>query len=112
MWLECSIEASNEAIFTVKDCIFGGGISKETPDRKGRYFKLNIEKRMADIIALSQITNNFSEEISKAINLLLIFTLDSINLTMKNAVRQPNLLWNLLHRIFRIFIPALQILCL
>lgn len=69
MWLECSIEASNEAIFTVKDCIFGGGISKETPDRKGRYFKLNIEKRMADIIALSQITNNFSEEISKAINL-------------------------------------------
>lgn len=69
MWLECSIGASNDAIFTVKDCIFGGGISKETPNRKGRYFKLNIEKRMADIIALSQTTNNFSEEISKAINL-------------------------------------------
>ena len=31
MWLECSIEASNEAIFTVKDCIFGGGISKRNP---------------------------------------------------------------------------------
>ena len=71
MWLECSTSAGaeNEAIFTVKDCVFGGGVSKETTDRAGRYFKLNIEKRMADIIALSNITDTFSEETTQIIKL-------------------------------------------
>ena len=71
MWLECSTSAGaeNEAIFTVKDCVFGGGVSKETTDRAGRYFKLNIEKRMADIIALSNITDTFSEEATQIIKL-------------------------------------------
>lgn len=60
MWLECTIstDAENEAVFTVKDCIFGGGVSKETTDRTGRYFKLNIEKRMTDIIALASSAFN------------------------------------------------------
>lgn len=71
MWLECSTSASaeNEAVFTVKDCVFGGGVSKETTDRTGRYFKLNIEKRMADIIALSNDTDTFSEEVTQVIKL-------------------------------------------
>lgn len=71
MWLECSTSAGaeNEAIFTVKDCVFGGGVSKETTDRAGRYFQLNIEKRMADIIALSNITDTFSEETTQIIKL-------------------------------------------
>lgn len=58
MWLECSTETETptEAIFIVKDCVFGGGVSKETTDRAGRYFKLDIEKRIADIIALSHKT--------------------------------------------------------
>lgn len=53
MWLECSMNAGaeNEAIFTVKDCVFGGGVSKETTDRTGRYFKLDIEKRMAIMVS-------------------------------------------------------------
>lgn len=56
MWLECtmSTDAENEAVFTVKDCIFGGGISKETTDRTGRYFKLNIEKQHDGHHRLSQ----------------------------------------------------------
>ncbi len=71
MWLECSTSAGaeNEAVFTVKDCVFGGGVSKETTDRTGRYFKLNIEKRMADIIALSNDTDTFSEEVTQVIKL-------------------------------------------
>ncbi len=71
MWLECSTStgAENEAVFTVKDCIFGGGVSKETTDRAGRYFKLNIERRMADIIALSNNTDIYSEEITRVIKL-------------------------------------------
>lgn len=71
MWLECtmSTDAENEAVFTVKDCIFGGGISKETTDRTGRYFKLNIEKRMTDIIALASNTDIYSEEIAQVIKL-------------------------------------------
>ena len=71
MWLECSTStgAENEAVFTVKDCIFGGGVSKETPDRAGRYFKLNIEKRMADIITLASNTDIYSEEITQVIKL-------------------------------------------
>lgn len=71
MWLECSTStgAENEAVFTVKDCIFGGGVSKETTDRAGRYFKLNIEKRMADIIALASNTDIYSEEITQVIKL-------------------------------------------
>ncbi|MCI6434991.1 MAG: AAA family ATPase [Clostridiales bacterium] len=71
MWLECStgVGTENEAVFTVKDCVFGGGVSKETTDRTGRYFKLNIEKRMADIIALSQNTDIFGEGINRVIKL-------------------------------------------
>lgn len=71
MWLECSTETETptEAIFIVKDCVFGGGVSKETTDRAGRYFKLNIEKRIADIIALSHKTDAFREEIAMAIKL-------------------------------------------
>lgn len=71
MWLECSTNAGaeNEAVFTVKDCVFGGGISKETTDRTGRYFKLDIEKRMTDIIALSDITDTFSEDTTRIIKL-------------------------------------------
>lgn len=71
MWLEYNSNtgAENEAIFTVKDCIFCGGVSKETADRTGRYFKLNIEKRMADIIALSNDTAIFSEEITQKVKL-------------------------------------------
>ena len=71
MWLECSTETETptEAIFIVKDCVFGGGVSKETTDRAGRYFKLDIEKRIADIIALSHKTDAFREEIAMAIKL-------------------------------------------
>lgn len=71
MWLECSTGANteNEAVFTVKDCVFCGGVNKETTDRTGRYFKLNIEKRMADIIALSNNTDIFGEEIKRVIKL-------------------------------------------
>lgn len=71
MWLEYNTNtgAENEVIFTVKDCIFCGGVSKETADRTGRYFKLNIEKRMADIIALSNDTAIFSEEITQKVKL-------------------------------------------
>ena len=71
MWLEYNSNtgAENEVIFTVKDCIFCGGVSKETADRTGRYFKLNIEKRMADIIALSNNTAIFSEEITQKVKL-------------------------------------------
>ncbi len=71
MWLECntSTGAENEVVFTVKDCIFGGGVSKESIDRTGRYFKLNIEKRMADIITLSNYTDIYSGEITQVIKL-------------------------------------------
>lgn len=71
MWLECSTETGtlNEVIFTVKDCVFGGGVSKETTDRAGRYFKLDVEKRIADIIDLFPKADVFSEEIATAINL-------------------------------------------
>ena len=71
MWLECSTNAGaeNEAVFTVKDCVFGGGISKETTDRTCRNYKLDIEKRMTDIIALSDITDTFSEDTTRIIKL-------------------------------------------
>ena len=71
MWLECSTEngTPNEAIFTVKDCVFGGGVSKETTDRQMRYFKLNIEQRITDIIDLSKKADILGEEIAETINL-------------------------------------------
>lgn len=71
MWLECSTssDAGNEIVFTVKDCVFGGGISKETTGRTGRYFKLDIEKRMADIVSLSCNTDVFNAEITQVIKL-------------------------------------------
>lgn len=71
MWLECTpdTQTPNGVLFTVKDCVFGGGESKESHDREGRYFKLNIDKRMSDIIELSFCADAFSEEVAAVIRL-------------------------------------------
>lgn len=71
MWLEYSNEneGQNEAVFVVKDCVFGGGVSKESTDRSGRFFKLDFDKRIADIISLSNNADAFGEEIANNIRL-------------------------------------------
>lgn len=69
MWLECCPNADNpnEVLFTVKDCVFCGGESKDSTDRTGRYFKLNFDKRIADIIELSNHLDAFDERIAAII---------------------------------------------
>ena len=65
MWLDCHpADNAGEIFLTIKDCIFGGGVSKDTPDRTGRYFQLDIEKRMADMVYLAQQANCLDEGVA------------------------------------------------
>ncbi len=98
MWLECSTEAGtpNEVIFTVKDCVFGGGVSKDSTDRTGRYFKLDVEKRIADIIDLAQNADIFREEIAEAIKLFADIYLGNRSFNYEECNQATNTLMELL----------------
>lgn len=64
MWLKCNINYSNEVELIPLDFVFAGGINKEQTDGIGRYFKLEIDSRIQDILKLSELEGVFSVEIS------------------------------------------------
>lgn len=69
MWLECSVDSANQnkILLEPKDLVFCGGISKDTGEDGGRYFSLDVSKRLSDIVDLSRKTDMFSESIASAI---------------------------------------------
>ena len=70
MWLECSVNSANQnkVLLQPKDLVFCGGINKDTSNEDGgRYFSLDVSKRLCDIVDLSQKTDMFSESIASAI---------------------------------------------
>jgi MoxR-like ATPase len=71
MWLKCNTdeEQPNEVKLIPVDLVFGGGTSKDTSERQCRYFCLDVNKRMLDIISLSNTENLFSAEISQTLKL-------------------------------------------
>ncbi len=71
MWLKCNTDTDtpNEVHLIVNDCVFAGGVNKESTDREGRYFKLNIEQRMQCIVNASQNLDVFDQPVASAIQL-------------------------------------------
>lgn len=70
MWLECGqkSEISKEVYLMPIDFVFCGGNSKESSGI-GRYFKLDAERRIADIISLSENTDRIPEAIRQYVKL-------------------------------------------
>lgn len=71
MWLTCdkALDGEKKVVFTIKDCIFAGGANKEGGDGTLRYFKLNFEARMAEIISLANIPDIFNKDISEVLKM-------------------------------------------
>lgn len=70
MWLECGkrSDISNEVYLMPIDYIYCGGSSKEGSGI-GRYFKLDAERRIADIISLCENTSRIPESIRQYVKL-------------------------------------------
>lgn len=69
MWLKCDIsDASKQVYLLPKDFVFCGGCNKDKQGN-GRYFKLEAEKRILDIISLSENAERLPEELGQYINL-------------------------------------------
>ena len=69
MWIE-SVSYRADTTYThltLADCVFAGGINKDTVDGQGRYFKLDYVKRINDILDLSRIEGIYPEQIASAI---------------------------------------------
>lgn len=68
MWLKCDIpDASKRVYLLPKDFVFCGGCNKDKQGN-GRYFKLEAEKRIQDIISLSENAERLPEELGQYIN--------------------------------------------
>lgn len=71
MWLKCNIDERqpNEVQLIPLDLVFGGGTKKDKSERSCRYFCLDVNKRILDIISLSNTEKLFSTEISQILKL-------------------------------------------
>ena len=71
MWLRCDTDTGDpdEVRLLVNDCVFGGGISKESAGRMGRYFKLDIAQRMRCIVSAAQNADIFDKPVASAVRL-------------------------------------------
>lgn len=68
MWLKCDIpDASKRVYLLPKDFVFCGGCNKDKQGN-GIYFKLEAEKRIQDIISLSENAERLPEELGQYIN--------------------------------------------
>lgn len=68
MGLKCDIpDASKRVYLLPKDFVFCGGCNKDKQGN-GRYFKLEAEKRILDIISLSENAERLPEELGQYIN--------------------------------------------
>lgn len=67
-WLECYHDKKNTRLVSLvlKDLVFSG--SNEIDGEKKRYFKLNLQKRIQDIISLSNKVDCFSIDVLDAVN--------------------------------------------
>ncbi len=68
MWLECDINALNEAELIPLDFVFAGGIDKDTNGTK-RYFELETNKRILDIIKVSELKNVYPVDITELLKI-------------------------------------------
>lgn len=62
MWMTADNTAPNTVIFTLKDCIWGGGVRGREGNEK--YFNFDINKRIKDIIRIARYALGIDEEIT------------------------------------------------
>lgn len=68
MWLKCDIPDASKLVYLLpKDFVFCGGCNKDKQGN-GRYFKLEAEKRIQDIISLSENAERLPKELGQYIN--------------------------------------------
>ena len=69
MWLICETDStnSNEIFLVPKDYIFCGGVTKDSTGDNPRYFSLDANRRISDIIALSNSENGFPDPIQETL---------------------------------------------
>ena len=68
MWLKCNIHSNNKQVYLIpNDFVFCGGSNKDKQGNE-RFFKLEAEKRIADIISLSKNEENLPNELVPYIN--------------------------------------------
>ena len=65
MWLDVDLSVTNKAIFIPRDCVFCGGVNKDG-DGTPRYFAVNFDKRMIDVIRISGV-ESLDAEVAKCV---------------------------------------------
>lgn len=71
MWLECKQDQNNaeQIQLTPLDLVFCGGVTKESSPERARNFRLNVNKRVEDIIALADADGILPAEIMEKVKL-------------------------------------------
>ena len=65
MWLDVDASEENKVLFTPRDCIFSGGINK-LGEGTQRYFSVDINKRIMDVIKASE-SDSLDGEVAKCV---------------------------------------------
>lgn len=87
MWLKCDIHSNSKQVYLIpNDFVFCGGSNK---DKQGyeRFFKLEAEKRIADIISLSKNNEHLPNELVQSINVFSNIYLGKNNFNYENCVQ-------------------------
>lgn len=87
MWLKCDIHSNSKQVYLIpNDFVFCGGSNK---DKQGyeRFFKLEAEKRIADIISLSKNDEHLPNELVQSINVFSNIYLGKNNFNYENCVQ-------------------------
>ena len=87
MWLKCDISDASKRVYLLpKDFVFCGGCNKDKQGN-GRYFKLEAEKRILDIISLSENAERLPEELGQYINLFSDIYLGKTSFNYEDCVK-------------------------
>ena len=100
MWLKCDIsDASKQAYLIPKDFVFCGGSNK---DKQGndRYFKLETEKRILDVISLSENVERLPKEFVQYVSLFSDIYLGKVPFDYKGCVNATKQIMVLLAKEF------------
>ncbi len=87
MWLKCDIHSNSKQVYLIpNDFVFCGGSNKDKQGNE-RFFKLEAEKRIADIISLSKNEEHLPNELVHSINVFSDIYLGKEHFNYENCVQ-------------------------
>lgn len=87
MWLKCDIHSNSKQVYLIpNDFIFCGGSNRNKQGHE-RYFKLEAEKRIADIISLSENEEHLPYELVQSINVFSDIYLGKEHFNYENCIK-------------------------